>query len=183
MLRAHAAVLVSCNFRLVFIFFGTNATMRKMILIVSLLLLISLALVYPATSCSADAYRRACATCPFDKSGKIDRSCMDGFRASGIACVSSSYPIMSAKYSAGECPAVDACASELQSCVAHYSTGNDKADCQEGSVSVCYTASDHCVAKAAINCGEIEKDCPGSSLGLIIMVLAILGMAAARRYI
>ena len=127
--------------------------------------------------CAYDAYEKACANCPFDENGKIDRSCSDSYRASGIACVSSKYPIMSAKYSAGKCPAVDACASELSSCVAQYSTGNDKADCQEGSVSVCYLESDQCIKSAAIKCGEIENECPGST-GLILF--AILGVGLAR---
>ncbi|MEM3364020.1 MAG: hypothetical protein QXS93_00740 [Candidatus Micrarchaeia archaeon] len=148
--------------------------------IVFLLLVMGLAAA-SSVSCAADAYRKACASCPFDKNGKIDQSCMGGYKTAGISCVSTSYPIMSAKYSAGKCPEVDACAAELQSCVSQYSTGNDRADCQEGSVSVCYSASDQCIRRAAIKCGEIENECPGSSSGIIIAVLGILGMAAVKR--
>ncbi|MEM0438136.1 MAG: hypothetical protein QXU54_02445 [Candidatus Micrarchaeia archaeon] len=125
-----------------------------------------------SAGCALDAYKKACASCPFDANGRIDQSCSSGYRASGVACVSTSYPIMSTKYSAGECPAVDACAAELTSCVAQYSTGNDRADCQAGDVAVCYAASDKCVERAAIKCGEIEKECPGSS-GLILFALAL----------
>jgi hypothetical protein len=155
--------------------------MRKILLLMVLLLALGATYVSGA-SCSAKAYASACSGCSFDANGKIDSSCSSAQRAGGIACVSTSYPIMSAKYSAGECPAVDACASELSSCVSQYSTGNDKADCQEGSLSVCYSSADYCVQSAARKCGEIEQQCPGSSTGIILAVLGIVGMAAAKKY-
>lgn len=119
--------------------------------------------------CASDAYGKACASCTFDAGGKIDQSCMGGYKASGTTCVSVSYPIMAAKYAKGECPAVDACAEELSSCVAQYSSGNDKADCEEGSVGVCYAAADSCTSSAARQCGEIEKQCPGSGATFILL--------------
>lgn len=124
--------------------------------------------------CASDAYRKACASCSFDDNGRIDSSCQQGYQSSGTACVSTSYPIMSAQYAQGKCPGVDACASELRSCTAQYSSGNDKADCQEGSVGVCYAAADQCVKSAAIKCGEIEQQCPGS---ITVLVLLLLGAA------
>ncbi|MEW6749003.1 MAG: hypothetical protein AB1295_04825 [Candidatus Micrarchaeota archaeon] len=127
--------------------------------------------------CALDAYNKACASCSFDDSGKIDRSCQQGYQASGTTCVSTSYPIMSGKYAAGECPKVDACASELRSCTAQYSSGNDREDCAEGSVSVCYAAADVCVRDAAVKCGEITQQCPGSSAGLILLVAGTLFFA------
>lgn len=121
--------------------------------------------------CAYDAYAKACNSCSFDASGKIDQSCSSGYKSGGTACVSASYPIMAAKYAAGECPGVDACASELSSCSSQYASGNDKADCQEGSVGVCYKAADACVQSAAIKCGEVEKEC-GAPVGMILMALA-----------
>jgi len=123
--------------------------------------------------CASDAYTKTCASCPFDENGKVDSSCKSGYQSSGTACVSTSYPIMSAQYAQGKCPAVDACADELHSCTAQYSTGNDKADCVEGSASACYAAADICVSKAARGCGEIERQCPGSSAGFILLLLGI----------
>ena len=129
--------------------------------------------------CASDAYRKACASCSFDASGKIDKSCESGYKSSGTACVSTSYPIMAGKYASGECPAVDACAAELSSCAAQYSTGNDSEDCREGSIGVCYSAADSCVKSAAIKCGEIESPCPGSSAAFILL-LAGLGFASLK---
>lgn len=133
-----------------------------------------------AASCAADAYRKACASCPFDESGKMDRSCWEGYKQSGIACTSASYPIMSTKYAAGQCPQVDACASELQSCIAAASSGNDRGDCLEGSVSVCYSAADKCTEKAAIACGEVEKECGPPSF-ILMGVLVLAGFAYYRK--
>ena len=120
-----------------------------------------------AADCAAKAYRNSCAGCTFDANGKMDRACSDGYKSSGITCTSTSYPIMSGKYAAGQCPQVDACTGELSSCVAQYSTGDEKADCAEGSVAVCYAASDSCVKSAAVKCGEIEQQCGAPALILL----------------
>ncbi|NYZ73611.1 hypothetical protein H0O00_00550 [Candidatus Micrarchaeota archaeon] len=82
--------------------------------------------------------------------------------------MSTSYPIMAGKYAEGKCSAVDECASELQSCMAQYSTGDDKADCQEGSVGVCYAAADECTKQAAVKCGEIENPCAAPAAFILL---------------
>lgn len=115
-----------------------------------------------AAGCASEAYCNACASCSFDENGRIDESCQQGLQSSGTACVSASYPIMSVEYARGKCPEVDACADELRTCTAQYSSGDDKADCQEGSVGVCYSAADACVRSAAVKCGEIVTQCPGT---------------------
>lgn len=125
--------------------------------------LIVLAGAATAATCASDAYRKACSSCSFDKDGRIDQSCSEGYQSSGQTCVSTAYPIMAAKYAGGKCPDVDTCAAELRSCTAQYATGNDKADCQEGSLAICYSAADQCVRSAAVKCGEIENTCPGSA--------------------
>ncbi len=145
--------------------------MSKMFALVLVLAFASLAF---SASCAADAYRKACSSCPFDENGKTDQSCSNGYKASGTACLSTSYPIMAAKYAEGKCPDVDTCASELSSCVAQYASGNDKADCQEGSVAVCYAAADECTRQAAIKCGEIQNPCSAPSF---IMLLLLAGTA------
>lgn len=124
--------------------------------------------------CAQDAYNEACTYCSFDANGKIDQSCSGGHQAAGTSCVSSLYPIMAGKYATGQCPQVDACASELRSCTAQHSSGNDKADCQEGSLSVCYSAADACMKQAAIKCGEVEKQCPGPSAFILLVLGASL---------
>lgn len=124
--------------------------------------------------CASDAYAKTCSSCPFDADGKVDQSCKSGYQSSGTTCVSASYPIMSAQYAQGKCPAVDACADELRSCTAQYSSGNDKEDCMEGSAAVCYSAADQCVKRAAISCGEIEKPCPGSAATFILLLCGAL---------
>ena len=140
-------------------------TMKKAILLLTILLFANAGF----AGCASDAYHKACASCQFDAGGKIDSSCQGGYQSSGTACVSTSYPIMSAKYAKGECSEVDACAAELRSCTAQYSSGDDKADCSEGSVSVCYSAADQCVKSAAVKCGEIESPCklPAAIFGMI----------------
>jgi len=64
---------------------------------------------------------------------------------------------------------VDVCAADLRSCSAQYGSGDDKADCQEGSLGVCYASADECMKKAAIKCGEIENSCPGSSTAFVLL--------------
>jgi len=123
--------------------------------------------------CASEAYQKACASCSFDANGKIDDSCRQGYQSSGTTCTSTSYPIMSAQYAQGKCPQVDACAEELHTCTAQYSSGDDRADCQEGSVAVCYSAADACTRSAAKACGEIEKDCPGSSATFLLLFLGL----------
>ncbi|MFN7991504.1 MAG: hypothetical protein U0R44_05080 [Candidatus Micrarchaeia archaeon] len=122
-----------------------------------------------AMGCAEDAYSKACNSCSFDKDGKIDQSCSSGYQSSGKTCVSTSYPIMAAKYAEGKCPDVDSCADELRSCTAQYSTGNDNADCLEGSVAVCYSAADACVRSAASKCGEIQNPCLGSTATFMLL--------------
>lgn len=145
--------------------------MSKFIIVILVLGLFTAPLAF--AGCASDAYNKACASCSFDQYGKIDSSCSGGYKASGTACVSASYPIMAAKYADGKCPEVDSCASELESCVAQYNSGDDRADCQEGSVGVCYAAADSCTKQAAIKCGEVQNPCPGSSAAFILLFAGI----------
>jgi len=136
---------------------------------------------YADSGCSAKAYQSACSQCSFDANNKMDQNCLQQQKSGALACVSTTYPIMSASYAKGECSAVDDCAAELASCVAQYSTGDDKADCQEGSVAICYSAADACTKSAAKKCGEIENFCaaPGLILGVVGLVVLF---GYARRY-
>ncbi|MDD5171553.1 MAG: hypothetical protein PHF60_00795 [Candidatus ainarchaeum sp.] len=127
-----------------------------------------------AANCAASSYAGACSMCSFDAQGRMADTCWQGYKLQGTTCMSSKYPIMATAYSQGKCPQVDECASELQSCIAQYSSGDDKADCQEGSLAVCYAASDECVKSAAVKCGELESPCPGSSTAFILLFAGLL---------
>ena len=127
-----------------------------------------------AADCAASAYAKACASCAFDENGRIDQACYGGYKASGTTCTMAAYPITAGKYQAGECPQLGACIDELNSCVNQYKSGNDRADCQEGSVSVCFAAADRCTTRAAVDCGEIQDPCAGASSFIVLGALAAL---------
>ncbi|MEM4359212.1 MAG: hypothetical protein QXT45_01640 [Candidatus Bilamarchaeaceae archaeon] len=131
--------------------------------------------------CSIRAYRAACANCPFDTNGKMDQTCYENYKRSGISCISSTYPIMSGKYAAGQCPKVDKCAEGLRACLAEMSSGNDKQDCNDEDVAACYTESDLCIRNAAINCGETETPCSGPSELLLAILISIGFMKLSER--
>lgn len=141
--------------------------------------LLALVLTASSADCAGKAYRDACAACQFDAQGKIDQTCSNGYKGSGTVCVSTSYPITAAKYAKGECSMVDECTSELQSCSAQYASGNDKADCQEGSLAVCYAAADECMKQAAVKCGEIQNPCGAPSF---ILLLLLAGLAFVKTH-
>ncbi|VVC04446.1 Uncharacterised protein [Candidatus Bilamarchaeum dharawalense] len=147
------------------------------------LLIFGLILILTGTlfaGCASDAYGKACASCPFDSQGKMDQNCYGGYKASGITCTSTSYPIMSGKYAEGKCSAVDECTSELSSCTAQYQSGNDKTDCQEGSLSICFAAADSCMKSAAVKCGEIESPCATPAAGFVVL-FGMLGFLKIRK--
>jgi len=153
--------------------------MAKTILLGTVLaLLLFSGAAFAGMTCAADAYRNSCAGCGFDASGKMNQTCYQQKKAGGIACVSASHAIASAAYAAGKCPGIDACASELQACQSQYGSGNDKADCAEGSLSVCFSASDQCVDKAAAECGEKPPECKApAAMIMLVAGLAFVGFA------
>jgi len=146
--------------------------------LITLICLFALASGLFAAECAAGAYAKACSSCTFDANGKMDQACYGGYKASGLSCISAKYPITAAKYSQGKCPQFEGCISDLSSCTAQYSSGNDKADCAEGSVAVCFASADACAKSAAVKCEGIESPC-GAPAALILSV--IVGMAFVRR--
>jgi hypothetical protein len=155
--------------------------MAKTILIGTLIALLLLSgAAFAGMTCSADAYRNSCAGCAFDANGKIDQKCYQEKKSAGIACVSASHAIASAAYAAGKCPGIDTCASQLQSCQAQMSSGNDSADCKEGSMNTCFAAADICVDSASLECGERPTECkaPGA---LIMLVVGLTFVGFARK--
>lgn len=124
--------------------------------------------------CAADAYRKACSSCPFDANGTMNQTCYQGYQASGIACLSTTYPIMSAKYAEGNCSEVDTCSSELQACKAKESSGNDSFDCENVLVEGCMLEADKCMLASANSCGENVKLCPSSSFILLFLGVGIV---------
>ncbi|MCX6771068.1 MAG: hypothetical protein NTX79_03360 [Candidatus Micrarchaeota archaeon] len=153
--------------------------MAKTILFGTIIALVLLSgVAFAGMTCAADAYRNSCAGCSFDASGKMNQTCYQEKKAGGIACVSTSHAIASAAYAAGKCPGIDACASQLQSCQSQEGSGNDKADCSEGGMGVCFALSDSCVDKAALDCGEKPPDCKApAALILLVVGLAFTGFA------
>lgn len=141
-------------------------------------LLILSGIAFAGMSCAADAYRYSCQQCSFDASGKMDQKCYQEKKSAGISCVAANHAIASAAYAAGKCPGIEACASDLQKCQAQMGTGNDSADCAEGSTGTCFVISDQCVDKAARDCGEKPPDCkPPAALILLVVGLAFVGAA------
>ncbi|MEM0438182.1 MAG: hypothetical protein QXU54_02680 [Candidatus Micrarchaeia archaeon] len=138
-----------------------------------LILLLNLAV----AGCSLDAYKNACANCKFDENGKMDKACADMYKTQGLSCLSAQYPIMSARYYAGECNAPQECVSKLSKCLSESSSGNDKFDCQEGTVQACYKSADECMKWASFDCGEVERQCPGPAL-IILLAAGLFGFYA-----
>ena len=130
--------------------------------------------------CIFTAYLDACSHCSFDENGKMNRSCSESYKQSGIACTSAKYPIMSTKYAAGQCPQVDACTSQMQACINQRTSGSEKADCEGSTIQeMCYATGENCVAEAAKACGEdlTTELCP-----LNMMVLMLVGLAGFAYY-
>jgi hypothetical protein len=131
--------------------------------------------------CAAEAYSKTCASCSFDQYGKVDQSCSNGYKNSGTACVSTSYPLMAAKYAEGKCPQLEACADELRSCTAQYNSGDDKSDCAEGSALICYAAADLCTKSAAAKCNDLEVESCGNPVEIFSFIFAGLVFVKIRK--
>ena len=155
--------------------------MAHKLLLFGLVLAAIAGLAFADMGCAARAYSEACSSCSFDASGQMDQSCYAGKRASGTACVSTTYPIMAGKYAAGNCSMLDDCTSELNSCINQYKSGNDRADCQEGSVAVCFASADVCTKQAATKCSDIQNPCGGTS-SLILLGVAALVLVGLAKY-
>jgi len=140
----------------------------------ALFALIALISAVSFAGCAADAYRSACSSCQFDANGKMNQACYASYQGSGTACTTGKYPITSAKYSAGNCSQVDECISQLSSCTAQYKSGNDSADCQEGSLSVCFSAADSCMQSAAARCEGVQSPCGTTAM---ILFAGVAGFA------
>ncbi len=130
---------------------------------------ISLASVSFSATCASAAYGASCLKCPFDQGGKMDQQCYESEQNKGIACLFSAYPAESIAYKMGGCPAIDVCTERLQTCKAIYSSGNDAADCYDGSIDKCFRTADTCVQYAVKNCsgtppGELENVAPDPAL-------------------
>jgi hypothetical protein len=153
------------------------AFMKSIAVLAILLALVSISF----AGCASSAYSKTCASCSFDQYGKVDQSCSKGYQNSGTACVSATYPIMSGKYALGQCPGVDSCADELRSCTAQMGSGNDKEDCTQGSMEVCYAAADQCVRSAAVKCGEVEGQTCDAPAGAVFLLFIGMGYVAMKK--
>ena len=154
--------------------------MRTTIVLIALMLGFS-ALSF-ALDCAASAYVQSCNKCTFDATtGKMDPACYSSYQSWGTKCIAEKRPLLASKYSSGNCPAVDACASALSTCKSSASSGNDKTDCLNPMVGMCFTDSDACVVAAEKKCtsgpedmiDDLISDCPLP----IIMILGLPVMA------
>ncbi|GEM_PF-2352377 len=120
--------------------------------------------------CSEGAYLSGCSSCAFDNATKkFDRSCTDAKKSEGTACLATSYPVAMNNYRNGNCSMVDECISQLNSCTASVSSGNEKADCEEGSMTTCYATADICFRQAAGKCSALEPPKCDAPIGIIIV--------------
>lgn len=141
--------------------------MKPFVLAIVALLALS---AFSYAGCSENSYVAGCSSCKFDNAtGKFDRSCTDAKKNEGIACLSASYPIAMSNYKAGNCSAVDTCISDLNYCTADASSGNETADCAEGSMRTCYSMADTCFNKAAQKCSDIKMPACGAPASLALI--------------
>ncbi|MBI5227440.1 hypothetical protein HY988_02515 [Candidatus Micrarchaeota archaeon] len=160
---------------------------RKIFVI--LILVLGFATVSFAATCASKAYASSCLKCTFDKDGKMDSQCFEGYQSKGIACLFSAYPIESIQYKAGACPAIEACINKLETCKAAYASSNDKYDCEVGNINHCFRRADTCVADAVKHCDtpspdKVEDIAPPSSFcdGFFFAILPIfVGAMVVRR--
>jgi len=147
--------------------------MNKIAILFVLFLIVGLV----SAGCAEDAYVKACKNCHFDEHGKMDKNCYDSYQQGGLSCIAATYPIATAKHSAGQCPQIDKCAGQLRTCVAAFNEFTDKENC-EGGATGCFIDADHCIASAAFECGEEAGlqavPCPTE----MFLILSILVMAA-----
>ena len=147
--------------------------MNKIAILLVLFLIVGLV----NDGCAEDAYVKACKNCHFDEHGKMDKNCYDSYQQGGLSCIAATYPIATAKHSAGQCPQIDKCAGQLRTCMAAFNEFTDKENC-EGGATGCFIDADHCIANAAFECGEKAGlqavPCPTE----IFLILSILVMAA-----
>jgi hypothetical protein len=155
--------------------------MAKTILLGAIIaLLLFSGVAFAGMTCAVDAYRNSCASCPFDEKGKMNQTCYSEKKSAGIGCVSAAHIIASTAYAQGKCPGIDACASQLTACQSQVTTGNDKENCNEGSMGMCFATSDICVDRAALDCGERPPECKAPT-GLILLVAGLAFVGFARK--
>ncbi len=151
--------------------------MKSHILVLAFVL--ALASLTFAATCASKAYGASCAKCGFDKEGRMNQECFQAEQAGGVTCLFAAYPLESISYQSGDCPAVDVCKERLETCKAVYSSGNDKEDCDFGSINRCFRSADSCVAYAVKNCksnppGDLENIAPDPALCDSVFFMVIL---------
>lgn len=112
-----------------------------------------------AATVSADSFTKSCNTCSFDSSGKMDKKCWEDIQDGAKTNLALAYPSMSFKYQfGGGCAALDQCIAALQSCKALRTSGNDRSDCYQGDVMVCFKMADSCAEAANKVCTEDKSE-------------------------
>ena len=132
-----------------------------------------------AMDCATSAYSQSCEKCSFLSNGKMGPICYNEWQEWGKKCIAEKRPFLASKYNEGKCPAIDACAAELESCKSAVSTGNDYKDCLNPLVGVCFVEADACVAKAEEKCtpnvkfiDDLLNSCPLPVFAILSIPLA-----------
>jgi hypothetical protein len=148
-------------------------------------ILLSISGIAYALDCATNAYVKSCDDCGFNASGAMYPACYTFYQEWGKKCIAEKRPLLASAYNNGQCPQVDACSQELQSCKSAASTGNDKQDCLNPLVGTCFTAADACVAKADAQCNAdvaaafdaFANWCP---LPVLMVFILVAGLFYAR---
>ena len=146
----------------------------KWMFFAGVLILLSSLVWADTASCSQDSFRKACNSCNFDASGKMDQQCWKKYEQEGTSCVAKEYPITAGLYSQGDCQEIDKCASQLKACTSAASSGSDKTDCSTRAVKDCYWYADQCVKKAENKCNPL--DIPPCSLSMILLFVVMVSI-------
>ena len=153
-----------------------------------LILFLVLVQLASAATCASKSYTSSCYNCGFDKDGKMNQACYEGYQNRGVACLFAAYPIESSLYKLGACPAIDVCVDRLNTCKALYSSNNDKLDCASESLNHCFVRGDTCVVAAVKNCsgtppGDISDLAPPAAWcdGMFFFVSLFVGIGFVSR--
>ena len=100
--------------------------------------------------CATDQYDLACEQCLGLNGGnpdKMDDMCYAAKQARGIHCFQSAYPETYTAYRAGNCSEINGCMGALNDCVDSEKSGNDRRDCEQGTLVHCFREVENCMGQ------------------------------------
>lgn len=96
--------------------------------------------------------------------------------------MTTAYPLETADYFAGKCPALEYCVSSMQDCESVNCVGDDNAKCKSAACRSCQANADNCAAKAK-NCGRSGSLFWCFGLGSTLIPAITAGLTALLRMI